>query len=398
MKKNLYFFTSSFPFTQNELDFLENEILFLAKAFEKITIVPLYCYKITGFLCETPENCTVIRPIITSKWQHYLLGLFCLKSIPLYWRDFFGNRVYRKMKWLKMFLIDFCTTNNLLQSRELKKALQQIQKDDVMYFYWGKGASNLLPFITKLKTKKVVRYHGGDLYNSNYGGYLPIQEAILRETDISVLISKNGQQYLKNTYPHLRLNSVVSYLGTKDNGMSRGSNDNIFRLLSCSSVIPLKRLSLIYDALQMVTDQDIEWTHIGDGIDFEKLKEIAQLSRNNVRIKLLGRLPHQDVLIYYRSNMIDAFINVSTKEGLPVSIMEAISSNVPVLATDVGGTSEIVTSETGILLSSNPTVYEIVDALKKIRHLTLQPRIFWERNFNSEVNYSNFINEILISE
>ena len=95
--------------------------------------------------------------------------------------------------------------------------------------------------------------------------------------------------------------------------------------------------------------------------------------------------------------MVDSFINISSTEGLPVAIMEAISFNVPVIGTDVGGISEIVTPETGILLSSNPELSEILNALYKIRHAELNPRSYWERNFNANANFPKFINEILNS-
>ena len=42
--------------------------------------------------------------------------------------------------------------------------------------------------------------------------------------------------------------------------------------------------------------------------------------------------------------------------------MEEISYNIPVIATDVGSSSEIVTPETGLLISANPTLIEIKKA------------------------------------
>ena len=86
----------------------------------------------------------------------------------------------------------------------------------------------------------------------------------------------------------------------------------------------------------------------------------------------------------------DMFINVSANEGVPVSIMEAISYDIPVVATNVGGTSEVVTPETGLLLSSNPSPKEIKEAMLKINTLNLSPREFWARNYNADVNYRSF--------
>lgn len=86
-----------------------------------------------------------------------------------------------------------------------------------------------------------------------------------------------------------------------------------------------------------------------------------------------------------------AFLNVSSSEGVPVSIMEAISFNIPVVATNVGGTSEIVTDETGILLSSDPTAEEILNALYSIESINVQPREFWKQKYNADTNYKEFV-------
>ena len=44
---------------------------------------------------------------------------------------------------------------------------------------------------------------------------------------------------------------------------------------------------------------------------------------------------------------VDLFLTVSANEGIPVSIMEAQSFGIPVIATDVGGISEIVNNVNG---------------------------------------------------
>ncbi|MFR4320263.1 MAG: glycosyltransferase [Blautia massiliensis (ex Durand et al. 2017)] len=45
-------------------------------------------------------------------------------------------------------------------------------------------------------------------------------------------------------------------------------------------------------------------------------------------------------------------MNVSSSEGIPVSIMEATSFGIPGIATDAGGTKEIIRDkENGVLLS-----------------------------------------------
>jgi glycosyltransferase involved in cell wall biosynthesis len=90
------------------------------------------------------------------------------------------------------------------------------------------------------------------------------------------------------------------------------------------------------------------------------MKELAdELLPKNILYNFLGFLPTNEVYLYYKNKPIDVFLNVSASEGLPVSIMEAQSCGIPVIATAVGGTPEIVNEKVGILLSPNPTPEEI---------------------------------------
>jgi len=108
------------------------------------------------------------------------------------------------------------------------------------------------------------------------------------------------------------------------------------------------------------------------------------------------------VMEFYKTNPIDLFINVSSSEGIPVSIMEAQAFGVPVMATDVGGTAEIVNNENGILLPANPSVEAIADEisalignqteLKKKRGISVNN---WKTYFNAEENYRNFSKQLV---
>lgn len=395
MNTTLYFFTSSFPFSFNE-PFIENEILFLSEEFDKITIIPLLGEPIQKI--SVPKNCNVLQPIIKSKKQQYLKGFLGYKAFKFYFEDLIKNKAFFSFNKIKRNFISYCQTNNLLHSGQIKNVLTQIKENDIMYFYWGKGSANLLPFITNIHAKKIVRFHGGDLYDYRYNGYLPIQKQIISGADVCSFISKNGEDYLHNRYPEITFKSVVNYLGTRDFGVSSKSTDDKYRLLSCSYLVPLKRVFLIYEALQNITDISIEWTHIGDGPDYNELKVKAKNSRKNIKINLAGQLSNSAVMDYYKNNPVDGFINVSKYEGLPVSLMEAISFNVPVIGTNVGGTSEIVNKETGILLNQNPSVDEIANAIKNLRSLKIEPKKYWKEHFWADKNYTDFIQSTLLNK
>lgn len=64
----------------------------------------------------------------------------------------------------------------------------------------------------------------------------------------------------------------------------------------------------------------------------------------------MGNVPNELFIQFLKNNAISFFINVSTREGIPVSMMEAISCSIPLIGTDVCGVPEIVTRDTGFLI------------------------------------------------
>ena len=88
----------------------------------------------------------------------------------------------------------------------------------------------------------------------------------------------------------------------------------------------MKRIDRIISALAEIVDLDIEWTHIGGGILLADLiVQAANLMPKNIKCVWLGDLANEAVIEFYRNNPVHLFVNVSESEGLPVSIMEAIS-------------------------------------------------------------------------
>jgi glycosyltransferase involved in cell wall biosynthesis len=105
---------------------------------------------------------------------------------------------------------------------------------------------------------------------------------------------------------------------------------------------------------------------------------------------------HSEVHAVYRSQKVDGFILLSDSEGIPVSIMEALSYGIPVIATDTGGVSEIVTDTNGILLPSNPEIGKIASAingLKNFRNREIRAQIKEQvyLNYAADKNFPEFI-------
>ena len=115
-----------------------------------------------------------------------------------------------------------------------------------------------------------------------------------------------------------------------------------------------------------------------------------------------GFVSVQEIMQHYKKYPVDVFVNLSTSEGgAPVSIQEAISCGIPIIATKVGGNSEIVSGKNGILLNANPSPEEIANAFFDMidnSDLTLKKRKgsreVWQEKYDTEKNYNAFARQL----
>lgn len=64
----------------------------------------------------------------------------------------------------------------------------------------------------------------------------------------------------------------------------------------------------------------------------------------------------------------DVFLFPSLKEGMPVCIIEALAMGVPVITADSRGCNDLVTDQkNGLVLSQNPKIKEVIDAVIKLK-------------------------------
>ncbi|MFB3389189.1 glycosyltransferase [Flavobacterium sp. LAR06] len=387
-------FTASYPFGKRETYF-ENELVFLSKAFDKVYIVPIYNPTKSGIRRVVPENVIVIEPILKQGIGRFIEGIGCFKYNSLWISDFFSGKVYKSIfrfkKWINSWM---------LYSKGLSVLIKMdLPKNSYLYSYWAE-----IPFFVSDEIssfKRIVRMHGGDFYLNRNNGYLPLRSKIYQTADLLLPISKDIQETLLNHYEISKSKIFLSYLGVFNNvgTCSIQTMDKKIRFVSCSNVYGLKRVHLIYDVLLAMNENiQIEWHHFGDGDLMGNLKEyINERIQPNITFVLYGHLNQKQIEEMYENNYYDWFINTSQYEGLPVSIMESFSYGIPAIATNVGGTSEIVNDQNGFLINTEIGLRELVEKLENIeRSDYFNKRIkayeTWLNKFEAKQNYEKMTN------
>ncbi|MBU2552539.1 MAG: glycosyltransferase [Proteobacteria bacterium] len=119
--------------------------------------------------------------------------------------------------------------------------------------------------------------------------------------------------------------------------------------ITVGRLIPVKRHDLFIRAVALCAEDIPNLTAwiVGEGPERKKLERLIQEYELEGRVSLLGQ--RNDVPALFTKA--DLALNTSEREGLPVSLLEAMAAGLPVVATDVSGNRELVRDgETGLLV------------------------------------------------
>lgn len=133
-------------------------------------------------------------------------------------------------------------------------------------------------------------------------------------------------------------------------------------LLSVGQLIPRKGHDLVIAALVHLPGVDLAIA--GEGPERPALEALAGLLGVAERVRFLGQLPHRDLPRAYRAA--DLLVLASSREGWANVLLEAMACGTPVAATDVWGTSEVVTSAAAGLLIGERDPAAVAAAVRRL--------------------------------
>lgn len=132
---------------------------------------------------------------------------------------------------------------------------------------------------------------------------------------------------------------------------------NQWLLLFVGTLIPVKGLSYLIQAIYILVSkgyENINLILVGDGEDRQYLKELTEKLNLSQNVNFVGQVPNDNIPYYMMCS--DIFVLPSISEGLPLVILEAMASGLPIITTNVRGLPEIVIDrENGLLVDSKST-------------------------------------------
>lgn len=400
--KELWLFTINFPYGTAE-NSLEHELQIVAPHFSRVLVLPLA--PLQG-IRHLPPNVEV-RDVLAdpyraaSLWQmvrHWRLWVGL-------WRSVFRNAPSARVAHEQRREVVSKMRQALFRVLQLKDVLGKAYDPErvVLYSSWTSDWATVLGLWRMLdpRVRFVSRMRGFDLYEHRAPhGWQVFRAFHLQHVAHVFLTCSAAREHLLERHPEMASRTGLAPTATDDHGMGPWSPSRTLRIVSCSNLIPLKRVHLLAEALAGM-DRQVHWVHFGDGPERERI--LASAARGpKLRLDLKGRLSNHEVMQWYRTEPVDLFVHTSSSEGgIAVALQEAASFGIPLLACSTGGVAEIVNEETGSLLPQDVPVHVLRERIEELASRSgdmerrARIRAFWAAHFHAQVVHERFAHALL---
>ena len=141
--------------------------------------------------------------------------------------------------------------------------------------------------------------------------------------------------------------------------------ENIFTIVSTSRLIARKGINYLIDTFIDLNKKvnNVKLIIVGDGDLKNDLKNRVKKNGINDKVEFWGKVEKKDIIKVYQKS--DVFVLSSLNEGMSNSLLEAMSCGLAIVATDVGGTNELVDENNGIIIKKK-SCFDILKALEKL--------------------------------
>jgi Glycosyltransferase len=214
----------------------------------------------------------------------------------------------------------------------------------------------LIHIASFFRVKIIYHIHGGGFkaFYKKYNKYNIIKKT-LKKVDVLFVLSNTWKSFFSEIIPPSRIfiiNNVIEKV--KNPNLSiRSVDDSFVKFLFLGHIFDGKG---IFDLLHVIATNRIELLErnfqlfIGGSGETQRLQDVIETERLNELVRFEGWVSGEEKQKLLAECSV--YVLPSYKEGLPISILEAMSYGRPVISTTIGGIPEIITSGyNGILIT-----------------------------------------------
>ena len=302
---------------------------------------------------------------------------------------------------------------------KLKKEIEKSKKDNfklIIHIHEIHNLHGLLIASIFRNEKKIVQHHGGSWplkhikQTKRYKLFFPFfilgqiwENLVMRNIKCFYVLSRDEMDYLHKRTPNSKI--VFQTMGIEEDYFKTTNKKDARKklrlsldkkyLLFIGRIADIKGVGFLLEAMNKIKDnKNIELKIIGFGPQESKFKDYAK--KNNLKnVEFLGGVFGRRKLLYLSAA--DALILPSTKEGAPVTVMEALARNTPVVVSDVGGVSLMIENKREGIIIKQKNPEDIVKGIREVLNWKgknvrkYAEKYRWKRIVDNTVeDYNNF--------
>lgn len=249
---------------------------------------------------------------------------------------------------------------------------------DAIFISHHRKITTLLVLTAKLLFKKIKIVHVAHTQSRKLKHFTLLPNKII---SVSRKVNQNIRDYFS-----VKTNKVI-YNGIKNcRGSVKSEMTKTIKILWPGKIYDLKQQLKITAHLKGNLPENVTILFAGDGPQLEMLKKETQ---DTPQFNVLGYIKDMEALY----NEVDFVLLFSKNEGLPLSLIEAISYGVPCICNDVGGNVEVIQNgKNGLVVS---TVTALKNTLQMLPAMTNETYAELSRNaievFKNKFSYDKMI-------
>ena len=268
--------------------------------------------------------------------------------------------------------------NNIYVLKELKNIID-INRYDIIHCHTPMGGALGRLAAREARnngTKVIYTAHGFHFYKGapiiSWLVYYPVERWLARYTDILVTINKEdynrAKKFKKVRVEYVpgvgidtdRFENVKTDKEKKRESLGIGNDE--FMILSVGELNKNKNHQMIIKAIARLNNRKVKYVLCGQGPLKNELIKLSQDLKVEKQVRFLGF--RDDVSEIYK--VADLFVFPSYREGLSLSLMEAMSSGLPVVCSNIRGNKDLIKDGEGGYLINLDNIEGFREAIKKL--------------------------------
>lgn len=332
---------------------------------------------------------TKIRGGMTTVVEAYLNNEFKHTSITYIPTHYSGNKLVSIGKF----------------ALKLHRLASKIKESDIIHMHMSERGSCIRKYliykIAKKNNKKVITHmHGAEFKEYYDAASDSIKNKILellKNSDYVLTLGKNWNEYVKSIDKDI--NAIILKNSVDIPNLKSALDNKIFNILFLAVIEKRKGIYELIEASKVLVEKykgnkEIKFIIAGSGREEENIKKLVKEYNMEEYFEFKGWINGETKKeLLAKSHL---FVLPSYNEGLPLSILEAISYGIPIVSTNVGSIDEaVINKENGFLVKVGDVeeleekIEEILKDENKWEKMSQKSKKICEKNFDIEKYFEN---------